>query len=125
MNINICNIYMTKCGMTYKDCVFYKDNNKIKSAGFTINSPLLEQSVKHFSDLAIPPGLFYQPKINLFEPKCSDNQEIYNEALYNKLYKFVNKDVPGKNNNHTTTKKQNFKNITKLSKKRTTRRKQI
>ena len=109
--------------MTHKDCVFYKDNNKIKSAGFTINSPLLEQSIKHFTDLAIPPGLFYQPQVNLFEPSCSDIQEIYNEALYNKLYKFVNKDVVGKKNNHTTSKKQNITNKTKRSKKRTTRRK--
>ena len=112
--------------MTHKDCVFYKDNNKIKSAGFIINSPLLEQSIQHFTDLAIPPGLFYQPQINLFEPSCSDVQEIYNEALYNKLYKFVNKDVVGKNKNHTTTKKRNITNKTNKtirSKKRTTRRK--
>jgi hypothetical protein len=76
--------------MSSNDCVFYTDGDQIKSAGFKINSSLLEKTIKHASDLAIPAGLFYQPNKTSSLPKCDEMTEVFNEALYSKLYNLVN-----------------------------------
>jgi hypothetical protein len=86
-NINIDNVYMN-----HKDCIFYQEGGQIKSSGFKINNRLLEKTIKGGGDLAVPPGLFYQPKSDISLPKCNDMEEVFNESTYNKLYKLIGGD---------------------------------
>lgn len=101
-NINIVNVYMTKSIMANKDCIFYQEGGQIKSCGFKINNTLLKNTIKHASDLAVPPGLFYQPASEQISPKSTEMSEVFNESTYNKLYNLLG----GDNNSKKLTRRQ-------------------
>ena len=82
--------------MNHKDCIFYQEGGQIKSSGFKINNQLLKKTIKAGGDLAVPPGLFYQPKSDNSFTKCSDMEEIFNENTYSKLYKLIGGDTHSK-----------------------------
>ena len=109
------------------DFVIYKENGKMQSAGFTVNSIMLQQGISpiiagggsrtttatddNFSNLAIPAGLYYFDGGFLDQRGGSAKNATYinedkhvSEDLYTKLLGLVGGDVEeGDSNDSTAT----------------------
>lgn len=111
--------------LTAEDFVIYKENGKMMSGGYSVNSILLNQekspiysvskqkggdtvSSSIFSDLAIPGGLLFTSKIN----NCNKYKINYNDEtdddLFNNLLKML--DPQSKKIHNMKTKKNKNKN---------------
>ena len=117
--------------LTAEDFVIYKENGKMMSGGYSVNSILLNQekspiysvskqkggdtvSSSIFSDLAIPGGLLFTSKIN----NCKKYEVNYNDEiddnLFNSLLKML--DPQSKKTHNIKTRKNKNKN--KISRKK-------
>lgn len=129
-----------------KDFILYRENSKIKSGGYTVNSILLHKnkpaisSIKKnvsehqsgggndkinnlFNDMAIPAGLLYMnPTPNPFTYKINNTgSEILPDSIHDELLKLVDNEDKQKFN-IKTRKKWGGKNIKNIERKRKTRR---
>jgi hypothetical protein len=129
-----------------KDFILYRENSKIKSGGYSVNSILLQKnkaalsSIKKggnkdqsgggndkmnnlFNNMAIPAGLLYMsPAPNPFTYKINDTGPgILSDTIHDELLKLVDNEDK-QNFNIKTRKKWGGKKIRDSERKRKTRR---
>tara|TARA_B100000424_G_C22785520_1_gene422111 strand:- start:55 stop:438 length:384 start_codon:yes stop_codon:yes gene_type:complete len=120
-----------------EDFVLYKENNQIKSGGYTVNSILLNKNSpavttynqqngggakkvsEIFSNLAVPAGLFYgseKKSLNTLKPIIVNNDAVLPDTIHDQLLELL--EPTQKQLYNIKTKKRNLK----IKKRKKTRR---
>jgi|TARA_Y100000992_G_C21253255_1_gene487090 hypothetical protein len=94
-----------------KDFVLYKENNRIKSGGYSVKSILLNKNIPAattfnkqegggkqekvsdiYSDLAVPAGLFYMhqtPNLNTIRPTIMNDDNVLPDSIHDQLLELL------------------------------------
>lgn len=116
--------------MENKDLIFYKENNEIKSGGYSINSFLLnnnksatntlnsQQGGSKMSDLfkniAVPSGLFYLNENKKYNSAIQKKEDgVLPDSIHDRLLELLNPDTPAKYNIKTKKRRRRHPNKTK------------
>tara|TARA_B100001057_G_scaffold459589_2_gene509886 strand:- start:346 stop:729 length:384 start_codon:yes stop_codon:yes gene_type:complete len=120
-----------------KDFILYRENNQIKSGGYSVNSILLNKNSpavttynqqngggskkvsEIFSNLAVPAGLFYgneKNSLNTLKPIIVNNDTVLPDSIHDQLLELL--EPTQKQLYNIKTKKRNLK----IKKRKKTRR---
>ena len=110
-----------------EDLVFYKENDKVMSGGYSINSIILKEGLSPittynysggtknhesnnslFENLAVPAGLFYMNPNKTYDCVYDTDHKTLSEDIHDKLFSLIE---------ITKTKKKSRKNSIKSNKK--------